>query len=122
MRSVVVIGGRGIEEQSFIARRGAELLIGTPGRIEEGLKTKYLALNQCNWVVLDEADKMIELGFESSVNYILDSIPASNMKSEDENLAELQEKISASGEKIYRVTHMFSATMPVAVEKLARKF
>ena len=79
-------------------------------------------MNQCNWVILDEADKMIDLGFDEDVNFILDSIPQTNLKSENENIAELQEKISKTGEKVYRVTHLFSATMPSSVERLARKF
>jgi ATP-dependent RNA helicase DDX23/PRP28 len=44
------------------------------------------------------------------------------MKSEDEQVAELQEKMAKSGQKIYRVTHLFSATMPNQVEILAKKY
>jgi ATP-dependent RNA helicase DDX23/PRP28 len=39
-------------------------LIGTPGRIKDALLKKFLVLDQCNWSILDEADKMIDLGFE----------------------------------------------------------
>lgn len=97
------------------------MLIGTPGRIRDAIQSKYTVLNQCNWVILDEADKMIDLGFEEDVNFILDTIPSTNLKSEEEKAAEQQEKIFGVGEKIYRVTHLFSATMPAAVERLAKK-
>lgn len=48
----------------------------------------YLVLNQCSYVILDEADKMIDMGFEEDVNFILDSIK-STLKSENEEVAEL---------------------------------
>lgn len=121
LRSAIVVGGRKTEDQAFILRKGCEILIGTPGRIKDALQSKYAVLNQCYWVVLDEADKMIDLGFEEDVNFILDSIPQTNLKSEDETTAEFQARIAQSGEKLCRVTHLFSATMPVAVERLAKK-
>jgi ATP-dependent RNA helicase DDX23/PRP28 len=74
LRSFVVVGGRREEEQAFHLKRGIEVLIGTPGRIKESLLKKFLVLDQCSWAVLDEADKMIDLGFEADVNFILDSI------------------------------------------------
>lgn len=122
LRSAIVVGGRKTEEQAFYLRKGCEVLIGTPGRIKDALQSKYTVLNQCNWVILDEADKMIDLGFEEDVNFILDTIPQHNMKSEDETTAEFQARIASSGEKIFRVTHLFSATMPSAVERMAKKF
>ena len=122
LRSCVVVGGRKAEDQAFMLRKGCEVLIGTPGRIRDAIQSKYTVLNQCNWVILDEADKMIDLGFEDDVNFILDSIPSTNLKSDDENKCELQEKNFVKSEKIYRVTHLFSATMPVAVERLAKKY
>lgn len=122
LRSAIVVGGRKTEEQAFYLRKGCEVLIGTPGRIKDALQSKYTVLNQCNWVILDEADKMIDLGFEEDVNYILDTIPQQNMKSEDETTAEFQARIASTGEKIFRVTHLFSATMPSAVERMAKKF
>ena len=47
---------------------GVEVVIGTPGRILDCIDRTYLVLNQCQWVILDEADKMIDLGFEEEVN------------------------------------------------------
>ena len=121
LRSTVVVGGRSAEEQAFQLRKGCELLIGTPGRIKDALESRYTSLNQCSYVIIDEADRMVELGFDEDVNIILDAIPTTNMKSEDESIAEMQEKISKKGEKLFRTTHMFSATMPSAVERIARK-
>lgn len=121
LRSFVIVGGRSEEEQALHLKRGIELLIGTPGRIKDSLMKKYMVLEQCSWIILDEADKMIDLGFEGEVNYILDSI-TTMMKSEDEVTAEIEEKMAQIGEKQYRVTHLFSATMPAQVEKLAKKY
>jgi ATP-dependent RNA helicase DDX23/PRP28 len=72
------------EDQAFILRKGVEIIIGTPGRIKDSLDRQYTSLNQCHYIVLDEADKMINEGFEEHLNYILDCIPDNNMKSEDE--------------------------------------
>ena len=90
------------------------VIIATPGRLLDYLERRYAVLNQCNYVVLDEADRMIDMGFEPQVVGVLDAMPSSNLKPENED-EELDEK------KIYRTTYMFSATMPPAVERLARK-
>lgn len=44
-----------------------EIIIGTPGRLNDCVEKHYLVLNQCNYVVLDEADRMIDMGFEDQV-------------------------------------------------------
>lgn len=121
-RTVAVVGGRDAEKQAFYLRQGAEIVIGTPGRIKDCLEKAYTVLNQCNYLVLDEADRMIDLGFEEVVNFILDLIPTTNLKSEHEATALAQEMEAKAGHRKYRLTHMFSATMPVAVERLARKY
>ena len=84
LRSVVVVGGKSAETQGSFIGRGVEIVIGTPGRIEDQLNKRYLVLNQCYYVVLDEADKMIDMGLEESVNNILNSIPSSLEKQEKE--------------------------------------
>ncbi len=89
-RTVAVVGGQSIEEQGFSLRRGAEILIATPGRLVDCLEQRYVVLNQCNYVVLDEADRMVDMGFEVQVTTILDAMPSSNLKSEDETTAEEQ--------------------------------
>jgi ATP-dependent RNA helicase DDX23/PRP28 len=97
------------------------VIIGTPGRINDALERHFTTLNQCQYVVLDEADTMIKEGFEEILNKILDQIPT-DLKSENEKLAEVQEKESQQGIAKYRITMMFSATMTKELEKLARKY
>lgn len=115
IRVVSIVGGQSIEEQGFKLRQGCEIVIATPGRLLDCLERRYAVLNQCNYVVLDEADRMIDMGFEPQVVGVLDAMPSSNLKPENED-EELDEK------RIYRTTYMFSATMPPAVERLARKY
>uniref|UniRef100_A0A5B7A0F7 DEAD-box ATP-dependent RNA helicase 21 n=1 Tax=Davidia involucrata TaxID=16924 RepID=A0A5B7A0F7_DAVIN len=115
IKVVSIVGGQSIEEQGFKIRQGCEVVIATPGRLIDCLERRYAVLNQCNYVVLDEADRMIDMGFEPQVVGVLDAMPSSNLKPENED-EELDEK------KIYRTTYMFSATMPPAVERLARKY
>ena len=114
-RVVSVVGGQSIEEQGFKLRKGCEIVIGTPGRIIDCLERRYTVLHQCNFVVLDEADRMIDYGFEPQVISVMDAMPSSNLKpvSEEEELL---------ADQIYRTTFMFSATMPPVVERLARKY
>lgn len=57
--SACIIGGTSIEEQGFILRKGVQIVVGTPGRLCDCLQNHYLVLNQCNYVVLDEADLMV---------------------------------------------------------------
>ena len=114
-KTVSVVGGQPIEEQGVKLRRGCEIVVATPGRLLDCLERRYAVLNQCNYVVLDEADRMIDLGFEPQVNGVLEAMPSSSLKPEDEG-AQLDEG------RVYRTTYMFSATMPPAVERLARKF
>merc|ERR1719214_402323 len=65
---------------------------------------------------------MIYLGFEGYVNRTLKAIPASNLKSENEDDLLQQEAAAMAGHRKYRITQMFSATMPPAVERMARQF
>lgn len=112
IRSEIIVGGRKQEDQAFLVRVGVEVLIGTPGRMKDMLDRKDIVLNQCAWVVIDEADKMIEMGFEEDVNFILENM-AIGLKDEDGQMFQ--------GKK-FRTTHLFSATMPPSVEKLARNY
>ncbi|KAI3975945.1 hypothetical protein MKX01_016628 [Papaver californicum] len=115
IKVVSIVGGQSIEEQGFKIRQGCEVVIATPGRLIDCLERRYAVLNQCNYVVLDEADRMIDMGFEPQVMGVLDAMPSSNLKPENED-----EELDAK--RIYRTTYMFSATMPPAVERLARKY
>ena len=60
IRVYSIVGGMSIEEQGFIANQGVEVMVATPGRLNDALDRRYLVLNQCNYVVLDEADRMID--------------------------------------------------------------
>lgn len=115
---VSIVGGHAIEEQSFNLRNGAEIIIATPGRLKDCLDRRILVLNQCTYVVMDEADRMIDMGMEADVNFILDALPVTNMKPENDDEMQVE---PPQGYK-YRQTTMFSATMPTAVERLAKKY
>jgi len=120
---VSLVGGHAIEEQSYNMRDGAEIIIATPGRLVDCIERRVLVLNQCCYVVLDEADKMIDRGFEVPLNKILDALPVSNEKPDTEE-AEDAAKMAATltGQGHYRQTMMFTATMPPAVERIAQKY
>ncbi|KAJ3322154.1 mRNA splicing protein prp28 [Gonapodya sp. JEL0774] len=120
---VSIVGGHAIEEQSFQLRNGVYIIVATPGRLKDCLDKRILVLSQCTYVIMDEADRMIDLGFEPDVNFILDALPVSNLKpdTEDaENPNETLKSLGLSGK--YRQTFMFSATFPPAVERLAKKY
>lgn len=121
--SVVVVGGLSREEQGFKLRMGCEIVIATPGRLIDVLENRYLVLNRCTYVVLDEADRMIDMGFEPDVQKILEYMPVSNIKP-DTDAAEDASVLLANynTKKKYRQTVMFTATMPPAVERLARSY
>ncbi|PIA13216.1 P-loop containing nucleoside triphosphate hydrolase protein [Coemansia reversa NRRL 1564] len=118
-RSVSIVGGHDIEQQALALRHGAEIIIATPGRLRDCIDRRVLVLNQCTYVVMDEADRMVDMGFEEDVNFILDALPVSNTKPEDYE----ENADSGIAEKFkYRQTTMFSATMPPIVERMARKY
>jgi ATP-dependent RNA helicase DDX23/PRP28 len=123
---VSIVGGHTIEEQVHKLRNGAEIVIATPGRLVDCLEKHVLVLSQCNYIVMDEADRMIDMGFEEDVNKILEALPLSNVKpdSDDAENPELMSRMLRLGRKDlrYRQTVMFSATMPPQLERLARKF
>jgi len=79
-RCVSIVGGKAMEEQQFNMRDGAEIVIATPGRLKDCIERSVLVLAQCTYVVMDEADRMVSLGFEEVINFILDSLPVSNLK------------------------------------------
>ncbi|CAB0003615.1 unnamed protein product [Nesidiocoris tenuis] len=95
IRTVVVVGGLSREEQGFRLRLGCEIVIATPGRLIDVLENRYLVLNQCTYIVLDEADRMIDMGFEPDVQKILDFMPVTNLKPDNED-AEDEAKLLAN--------------------------
>jgi ATP-dependent RNA helicase DDX23/PRP28 len=116
--TAVIVGGHSIEEQAFQMRDGAEIVIATPGRLVDCIERRMLVLSQCSYVIMDEADKMIDMGFEESVNKILDALPGENEKPD----TEAAEDPNAMKRGMYRQTMMYTATMPTAVERIARKY
>ncbi|KAI9037007.1 mRNA splicing protein PRP28 [Aspergillus affinis] len=120
---VSIVGGHSFEEQAYSMRDGAEIIIATPGRLVDCIERRLLVLSQCCYVIMDEADRMIDLGFEEPVNKILDALPVSNEKpdsEEAENALAMSQRLSAKDR--YRQTMMYTATMPTAVERIARKY
>ncbi|KAJ5163330.1 uncharacterized protein N7500_005160 [Penicillium coprophilum] len=115
---VSIVGGHSLEEQAYSLREGAEIIIATPGRLVDCIERRMLVLSQCCYVIMDEADRMIDLGFEEPVNKILDALPVSNQKPDTEEA----EDSSAMSQYKYRQTMMYTATMPAAVERIARKY
>ena len=97
-RIVDIYGGVAFEPQIEALKRGADIVVGTPGRLIDLLRQGVLHLNGVENVVLDEADEMLDLGFLPDVETLLSRIPAD------------------------RHMMLFSATMPGPVITLARKF
>ncbi|MEO1589811.1 MAG: DEAD/DEAH box helicase [Cyanobacteria bacterium J06632_22] len=98
LRVAAVYGGQSIGAQIHQLRRGAQFVVGTPGRVLDLLKREALVLDQLNWLVLDEADEMLNMGFIQDVENILNHAPAE------------------------RQTAFFSATMDPTIRELATKF
>jgi ATP-dependent RNA helicase DDX23/PRP28 len=99
VKCVSAIGGHSIDRQTIKIQDGVEIVIATPFRLIDLLDKRFVVLNQCHYVVLDEADRMIDMNFEPQVVTILDAMPTTN-----------------------RTTVLFSATMPPAIERLAKKY
>ncbi|EJP70503.1 DEAD/DEAH box helicase [Beauveria bassiana ARSEF 2860] len=122
-RSVSIVGGHSLEEQAYALRNGAEIIVATPGRLIDCIERRLLVLSQCCYVIMDEADRMIDMGFEEPVNKILDALPVSNEKPDTEEAEDGRLMQRYVGEKDrYRQTMMFTATMPPLVENIAKKY
>jgi ATP-dependent RNA helicase DDX23/PRP28 len=120
---VSIVGGHSLEEQAYNLRNGAEIIIATPGRLVDCIERRIIVLSQCCYVIMDEADRMIDLGFEEPVNKILDALPVGNEKPDDETAEDARIMSQVIGGKDrYRQTMMYTATMPSAVERIARKY
>lgn len=108
---VSIVGGRSVEEQQYNLRDGAEIIIATPGRLKDILDRHVIVLSQCSYIVMDEADRMVDLGFEEELTYILDKLPVAE-----------EGKVLQAGDEGWRITTLFSATMPPAVERISKKY
>lgn len=112
-RTALLIGGEDVREQISKLRNGAELIVATPGRLVDLLTNAWIVLNQCQYLVLDEGDRMIDLGFEDELLQILESMPQQpNSTLDQEN----------NSSKKLRTTTLFSATMPPPIERIANKY
>jgi len=98
VRVLAVYGGQPYGPQINNLKRGVDIVVGTPGRLNDLLERKVLNLSEVKTVVLDEADEMLNMGFVEEVEKILATTPAE------------------------RQTALFSATMPVRIRKLADRF
>lgn len=72
MRIYSIYGGQAIEPQIAMLKTGFNIVVGTPGRMLDHLRRGTIKLDKINWVVLDEADLMLDMGFEQDINAILD--------------------------------------------------
>jgi len=95
---VAVYGGKPIRQQTEQLRRGADVVVGTPGRVLDLMARGTLRLDELEIVVLDEADRMLDIGFRPDIEKILRRAPSD------------------------RQTLLLSATIPASVERLARKY
>lgn len=98
VRVATLYGGRPYDSQVKELEQGVELIVGTPGRLIDLHRQKYLNLTQIKIVVLDEADEMLDLGFLPDVERLLSAVPE------------------------VRQTMLFSATMPGPVLTMARRY
>lgn len=101
LKSLVVYGGVPKYAQVSELKRGVDCVVATPGRLKDLINEGSIDLSQVQHLVLDEADRMIDVGFEEDVRYII-----SQCKSREDG----------------RQTAMFSATWPAAIQKIAMDF
>ena len=80
MYSVVCVGGAPIRPQIMEIKRGVDFIIGTPGRLMDLMKQGYLTVDHVHSVVLDEADRMLDMGFIDDMKRILSKVPADVQK------------------------------------------
>ncbi|PTT87756.1 ATP-dependent RNA helicase [Pelomonas sp. HMWF004] len=98
LRSTVVFGGIDMKPQTAVLKAGVEVLIATPGRLLDHIEAKNCVLNQVEYVVLDEADRMLDIGFLPDLQRILSYLPKT------------------------RQTLLFSATFSPEIKRLAQSY
>ncbi len=95
---VAVYGGASITDQAKKLKRGAQVIVATPGRLQDMINRRLVDLSHIDYLVLDEADEMLNMGFQDAIDEILETA------SEDRN------------------TWLYSATMPKSVAKIASNY
>ena len=98
LRSTVVFGGIDMKPQTLELKKGVEVLVATPGRLLDHIEAKNVVLNQVEYVVLDEADRMLDIGFLPDLQRILSYLPKT------------------------RTTLLFSATFSPEIKRLAGSY
>ena len=98
LKTCTIVGGVPILKQFKVLKKGSDIIIGTPGRVEDHISQKSIDLGNVNFVVLDEADQMLDIGFLPAIKRILGFTPKK------------------------RQTLLFSATMPPEIKKLVTEF
>jgi ATP-dependent RNA helicase RhlE len=98
LKTAILIGGEAIGRQLTALKRGPHIIIATPGRLIDHLDHKSVDLSKTEILVLDEADRMLDMGFAPQINKILEKLPK------------------------VRQTLLFSATMPSAIVKIANTY
>ena len=98
IKACTIVGGVPIFKQFKDLRKGSDIIIGTPGRVEDHISQKSIDLSNAKYTVLDEADQMLDIGFLPAVRRILGITPKT------------------------RQTLLFSATMPQEIKRLVEKF
>lgn len=98
LQAVVLIGGAPLGDQIRRLRAAPQIIIGTPGRIIDHLERRTLDLRNVRHVVLDEADRMLDMGFAPQIRTIMETVPTE------------------------RQTLLFSATMPADIVRIAQKY
>lgn len=98
LNSAVVFGGMDMKPQTAELKKGVEVLVATPGRLLDHIEAKNAVLNQVEYVVLDEADRMLDIGFLPDLQRILSYLPKQ------------------------RITLLFSATFSPEIKRLAASF
>jgi len=98
INSVAIYGGESIDRQIRVLRKGVQIVVGTPGRVQDHINRGTLKLDSIGIIVLDEADEMLDMGFRDDIEAILSEMPAE------------------------RQTVFFSATMAKPILDLTRKY
>jgi len=98
IKVTTVYGGSSMEDQIRSLKRGSQIVVGTPGRTVDLIKRRALKLGNVQWLVLDEADEMLNMGFKDELDKVLEATPETKQ------------------------TLLFSATFPREVEAIARNY